>query len=83
MDWGVPVTPAIILAPGEHSWSSPNSYLHSWKERIGALGKVFMCQENATSAKDTTVLARNLLKKVQEVQLARPVLPQQIHGVPA
>lgn len=27
-----------MLAPGEHSWNS--SYLASWKERIGALGKV-------------------------------------------
>eukprot|EP00039_Didymoeca_costata_P010581 m.142724 g.142724 ORF g.142724 m.142724 type:complete len:620 (-) comp14886_c0_seq2:129-1988(-) len=77
----LPRDPVLILAPGEHSWNTPNTACGAWKERISLLGKVITCPESASAAKDIHTLASNLLKKVQEVKQKWPTRPIVIIGL--
>mmetsp|Transcript_34559 Transcript_34559/g.104217 ORF Transcript_34559/g.104217 Transcript_34559/m.104217 type:complete len:551 (+) Transcript_34559:26-1678(+) len=77
--WDFPVEPVLVLAPCEHSWSSP--HLAGWRRRLAALGKLVGCQETAAMARDVHTMAKTLFRKVREVRVKYPSRPVVLVGM--
>eukprot|EP00035_Acanthoeca_spectabilis_P026158 m.461519 g.461519 ORF g.461519 m.461519 type:complete len:503 (-) comp22334_c0_seq1:72-1580(-) len=78
-EWMFTVEPILVLAPCEHSWTSP--HLTGWRMRLSALGKVVGCQETAAMARDIQVMAKTLFRKVREVRVKYPGQPVVLVGM--
>ncbi len=78
-EWALPNKPLLVLAPGEHAWTSP--LLARWRARFETLGKVIVCPEAAGACADAAAMARTLLRKVQELRLKAPKRPIVLVGM--